>query len=154
ETVFDTLLQVREREPARPGGMNGRVDRDLETVCLKCLRKEPGQRYASAEALADDLERWLAGEPIHARPIGRPTRLWRWCRRNPPLAARSGLAAAALIVTVIGLSVSTGLIWVKKKEADSARADAEWQGEIARGQTAKAEARKAEAEKAKDEAEN
>jgi serine/threonine-protein kinase len=68
ETVLETLEQVRTREVEAPARVNGRVDRDLETVCLKCLQKEPGRRYASAEALAEDLERWLKGEPIAARP--------------------------------------------------------------------------------------
>ena len=75
------------------------VDRDLETICLKCLEKEPQRRYGSAEALAEDLERWLAGEPIQARPTGQVERLWRWSRRNPLVAS---LCAVVLVVTLAG----------------------------------------------------
>jgi tRNA A-37 threonylcarbamoyl transferase component Bud32 len=100
ETLMDTLLQVKEREPVRPRSANPRLDRDLETICLKCLDKEPARRYGSAEALADDLERWQAGEPIRARPAGQTERLWRWGRRNPLVA---GLSAAIIVVAALGL---------------------------------------------------
>jgi eukaryotic-like serine/threonine-protein kinase len=106
-TPLDTLLQLRTREPLRPSALNARLDRDLETVCLKCLEKDPERRYGSAEALVDDLERWLHGEPIRARSSGKGERLWRWCRRNPTLAAVGGLAAAALVaVTVLAVIVA------------------------------------------------
>jgi WD40 repeat protein len=100
-TVLDTVLQVLEREPERPSKIEPRVDRDLETICLKCLEKEPTRRYGSAEALANDLERCLRGEPISARPAGRAERLWRWCRRNPIVAA---LSAAIVLIAVLGFA--------------------------------------------------
>jgi tetratricopeptide (TPR) repeat protein len=95
-TVLETLDQVRTQEPVPPRRLQPRVPRDLETVCSKCLRKEAGQRYGSAAALADDLRRFREGEPIRARPAGRPERALKWARRRPALAALGALAAAAL----------------------------------------------------------
>src|SRR5262249_5924389 len=87
ETAGGTVLEVISQEPASPSRLNAKVPRDLETVCLKCLRKEPQKRYASAAALADDLRRFLDGRPIQARPLGWGGRFWRWARRNPAAAA-------------------------------------------------------------------
>ena len=107
-TPIDTVLQVLEDEPVPPSRLMPRLSRDLGTICLKCLRKEPKQRYATAAELADELDRFLAGRPILARPVSRAERLWRWCRRNPALAAAAGLAAAAVLAVVV-LSVGFGV---------------------------------------------
>jgi WD40 repeat protein/tRNA A-37 threonylcarbamoyl transferase component Bud32 len=96
-STFETLMLVTGQEPAPLRSLNPRVPRDLEVICLKCLEKEPGRRYVSAAALADDLENWLAGRPVLARPAGAAGRLWRWCRREPVLAGALGFAAVAIV---------------------------------------------------------
>jgi WD40 repeat protein len=102
QSQLDVVLQVLEREPDRPRALDPRLDRDLETVCLKCLDKDPARRYASAEALADDLRRWLAGEPVRARRSSAWERARKWARRRP--------AAAALLVVsfLAGLTLLVG----------------------------------------------
>jgi serine/threonine protein kinase len=89
------LLQVLQDEPKPPRSLNDKAPRDLETICLKAMAKAPDRRYATADALADDLRRFLRREPILARPIGRPERLWRWCRKNP-------MATSLLLALTIG----------------------------------------------------
>jgi WD40 repeat protein len=105
ETELDTLRQLRDDEPVPPRRLRPAAPRDLETVCLKCLEKDPRRRYAAAAALAEDLRRFLAGEPVRARPAGVAVRLARWCRRRPALAASVGVAALAL-AALLGLSVA------------------------------------------------
>ncbi|HQR08281.1 MAG TPA: serine/threonine-protein kinase, partial [Gemmatales bacterium] len=82
-TPLDTILEVLEKEPAKPRSLVPTVDRDLETIALKCIEKDATRRYGSAEALAEELGRWQRGEPIEARPVGQLERSWRWCKRHP-----------------------------------------------------------------------
>ena len=102
----ETLDQVRHREPAPPRQLQPELPRDLETICMKCLQKEPARRYLTACALADDLRCFQSGEPITARPIGVVERGWRWCRRKPALAS---LTAALLLLAVASFVVVTTL---------------------------------------------
>ncbi len=104
ETPLDTLLLVRGQEPATPRSLNAQVDRDLENVCLKCLNKEPENRYGSAESLADDLERWLRGEPVEARRSSGWERAVKWARRRPAVAA---LAAAVAVISIVAFGLAT-----------------------------------------------
>src|SRR5260370_18615566 len=97
--------QVLFREPLPPRQLNDQIPKDLQTITLKCLAKEPSRRYRTAGELAADLRRWLAGEPIHARPVGRAERLWRWCRCNPLPAGPAAAGAALLVVAAVGASV-------------------------------------------------
>jgi hypothetical protein len=108
---YDLLCQVMQQEPVPVRHWQPQTPRDLQTICLKCLRKEPGQRYASAAALAEDLARFLAGLPIRARPVGKAERVWRWCRRNPALAVVTTVAATAvlLLAVLLGLQIHRGL---------------------------------------------
>jgi WD40 repeat protein/predicted Ser/Thr protein kinase len=102
ETPFDTIMQVLRDEPAPPRSLQPKVPRDLEIICLKCLEKKPEKRYPGAEALAEDLRRFLEGEPISARPATRPERLRKWVRRHPAGSGFIALGAVAL-ATVFAL---------------------------------------------------
>jgi eukaryotic-like serine/threonine-protein kinase len=102
ETEWDTISQVRNADPVAPRRLQPRVLADLETICLKCLRKEPGKRYASAEALAEDLRRFLAGEPIRARPVGGVERVVKWAKRRPAAAALLVVSALAVVALIVG----------------------------------------------------
>ncbi len=104
DNALTLLRQARESEPPRLSTIRPGLDRDLETVVLKCLEKEPNLRYPSADALADDLARWLCGEPIQARAVGQAERFWRWCKRNPGVSSLTAAVAASLL---IGITTST-----------------------------------------------
>jgi WD40 repeat protein len=114
DSVLDVLLRVRTEEPLAPGRLRRKVPRDLETICLKCLQKEPARRYARAGDLAEDLRRFLAGKPIQARPIRAWERLAKWARRRPAVAA---LLALVIAVAALGF----GLVSWKWREAEAAR---------------------------------
>jgi tetratricopeptide (TPR) repeat protein/WD40 repeat protein len=116
ETTLDILWQVLHAEPAPPSRVRPGVPRDLEIICLKCLQKDPGQRYGSAAALAAELQRWLRGESIQARPVGRVERSWRWCRRNPVVASLTGVAALLLVVIAVGATIAALLLGAKNVE--------------------------------------
>jgi WD40 repeat protein len=111
ETSYETIQQVVEQNPPAPRALDPGVDRDLETIALKCLAKEPAARYGSADALADDLDRWLSGRPIRARRTGWPERTLKWVRRQPVVA---GLLALLLLLTGSGFA---GVVWWWRDEA-------------------------------------
>src|SRR6266581_2927261 len=112
-TTFETVRLVLDTEPRQPRLLNPKIDRDLDTICLKCLEKDPKRRYASALALAEDLERWLKHEPIQARHTGLFTRGRKWLRRNPSIA----VMAAMLLVLAVPLGV---MIWKTESERSAA----------------------------------
>ncbi len=117
-TPLSTLSQAAEQEVLPPGRLQRHLPREIETICLKCLEKEPRKRYETAEHLADDLRRFLDDRPIVARRIGRAERLWRWCRREPVKATLAG----ALVLTVIAGFL--GVMGQKRRAEDRARAEA------------------------------
>jgi len=125
ETPMEVMRKVLEQEPKRPSSISRRVDRDLETICLKCLEKDPQRRYASADALAEDLERWRRGEPILARPGRTLDHVLKWARRNPAIAS---LILAVVVVAVTGF---LGVAW-------------QWRQAKANERIARAEAKKSE----------
>jgi zinc protease len=116
ETPLDTLMQVLEMEPVHPRLLNPRVPRDIETICLKCLEKDPRRRYDSAQKLSDELQRFLRGEPIHARRITPVGRGWRWCLRNPGVASLTAGLVCTLIGGVIGIVFQRSLREVEAEQ--------------------------------------
>jgi WD40 repeat protein len=121
--VLDTLAQVRSAEPVPPRRLQRTVPRDLETICLKCLEKEPARRYASACALEEDLNRFLAGRTICARPAGGAERAWKWAKTRPALAA---LLALSVFVIAVGFPAVTVLwLWAEHALDEKVRAHQE-----------------------------
>jgi tetratricopeptide (TPR) repeat protein/tRNA A-37 threonylcarbamoyl transferase component Bud32 len=112
ETVSETERQVVVNDPVPPSRLNPRVPRDLETICMKCLHKDPQRRYAHAAALAEDVRRFVEGRPIQARRISPLERAWRWCGRNP-----AGAALAATVLILLGLSIG-GALWVQRQQLE------------------------------------
>ena len=104
-TILETLEQVKKVEPPSPSRLQPGLPRDLETICLKCLQKEPRRRYETAEALAEDLRRFVAQEPILARRTGYAERTWRWSRRNPVIASLTGVVALLLVALAVGATI-------------------------------------------------
>jgi WD40 repeat protein/tRNA A-37 threonylcarbamoyl transferase component Bud32 len=146
ETAMATMTMVIEQEPVPPRMLNPKVDPDLETICLKCLEKEPSRRYESAEALANDLRNFLAGEPIAAKRTGPIGRAWKWCRRKPTAAALvvvSALLVAGLIASAIGYAILTHNAYQAeynaRLDAQRARDEADEQRQLAERALAQAE---------------
>jgi WD40 repeat protein len=144
DTVLQTIELVRGRLPEPPSRINPRVGRSLETICLRCLEKDPWRRYASASALADDLQRWLDGEPITARPVPAAARVWMWSRRNPIVTA----LLTALVLFALGTTWqwwrAEGLLLQARHDASSESIDHALsicaQGNVGRGMLYLAEA--------------
>jgi tetratricopeptide (TPR) repeat protein len=121
DSVMDTLRRVVETEPARPRSLDPKADRDLETIALKCLEKDPRRRYASADALAEELERFARGELIQARPVGAVERLRKWARRRPLVAGLGAAVVVAVLAGLVGTSLALGLALRREREAVAAR---------------------------------
>src|SRR5262249_30137166 len=123
-TALETLEQVKWSEPVPPSRLVPKLARDIETICLKCLRKEPTRRYEDASALAEDLRRFQGGEPIVARRIGKLERTWRWCRRNPVVAGLLTWVGLLVGAIAIVLAVSAARLGVEARRAQGAERDA------------------------------
>ena len=167
------LYEVLHKEPPPPRRLNPRLPRDLERVCLKAMAKRPADRYPDCQELADDLRRWLEGDPVRARPVGLPERAWRWGKREPALALASAAAALALLAAVLvplltSLSLAAAVraneeaekelngkaenARQKKQEADLARASATAVAEKARAARKRADEQAKKAKEAEQQA--
>ncbi len=98
--------QVKSVDPPRPRSIDPRIPLDLETIVLKAVEKDPKARYASADAMSEDLRRFLADEPIHARQVSTAERCWRWARRNPMIATLGGVLTALLVAVTVGSMIA------------------------------------------------
>jgi WD40 repeat protein len=153
DSVVEVLQKIVHKDPVPPRTFDARIDRDLETICLRCLEKKPEHRYKSAAALADDLERWLRGEPISARAVTTSERAWKWVKRRPALASVAGVLGLVLL----GIAVASPIaLWhmerlreaeiVQRSRADQERDSAELRRLDAEDQRQEAEQRRVEAE--------
>ncbi|MGV3483654.1 MAG: hypothetical protein ACO1RT_04450, partial [Planctomycetaceae bacterium] len=136
----DTIIQVLEQEPVTPSRLQPGVPKDLETICLKCLQKDPAQRYASAGDLAADLKRFIHGEPIAARPVGKIERVYRWSRRKPRIASLVASAAISALLLMIGGPIAAGVIYAQKREVEQAKRNADTSAALAKRSAAEATA--------------
>jgi hypothetical protein len=129
-TLETTIHEVLNAEPLSPRTLNPSVRRDLETICLKCLEKEPSRRYQTAMELADELERFLKDEPIQALPVGRGERAWRWCRRKPALAGSLAAILVLALLVAIGSPIAVYRINQQRQraEGEATRAEANLYG--------------------------
>jgi serine/threonine protein kinase/WD40 repeat protein len=125
ETPLDTLRMVLSEEPVPVARLQPKVPRDLETICIHCLAKEPAQRYASALALAEDLQRFEANRSIQVRPASRREYAWRWCKRNPGMAVLTSLTGLLLLVIAIGALVGNALLASRLQRAERAEREAQ-----------------------------
>ena len=118
------IVQIQRDEPPSPRKLNGNIPRDLETICLKCLEKSPDKRYQSAGELSAELKRFLDGEPIRARAIGRVARAWRWAKRNPTAAV---LISLVLVIAIVGPAIAVRQAMLRRdlEETVKARIDAQ-----------------------------
>lgn len=154
-TIHETMQQIQQQEPVSPRLLQPRVPRDLDTICLQCLRKEPCQRFGSALELAEDLQRFLAGEPIRARPVPAWERAWKWVQRRPAAAGLIG----ALVITMLAMAAVTvtsfynARLQRERDEAHQQRQRAEAQEVRAGQEQARAEQQRADAERQKTRAE-
>ncbi len=148
DNLADLLEQVRQEVPVAPRRLNRKIPKDLETICLKCLEKTPAGRYPTANELADDLDRFLSGRSVKARPIGPLTRALRWARRNPWQAV-----AASVGLVLVGALITLGNVWAYSSRLEASRTIAEEQKEVAEKASDKARRQQEVAEKAGAEAE-
>jgi serine/threonine-protein kinase len=123
-TPLETLQQVRGQEPVSLRRLQPKVPLDLETICLKCLSKEPPKRYATAKELADDVRRYLQEEPIQARRTSLPERAWRWCRRNPAVAGLLLTVGVVLLTAVVGLAIGLVVLDEEQRRTEQRRKEA------------------------------
>ncbi|TWU42311.1 serine/threonine-protein kinase [Novipirellula artificiosorum] len=133
-TPYETIRQVIAEEPLAPSKLQPHMSRDLETICLKCLEKDPEKRYRTAGQLANEIQCVLDGKPIQARPITLPERCWKWCRRNPKVATLSGIAAGLLLCLLLGGVGSAVLIHQQQVAEKHAKEEAIANAELAEDQ--------------------